>query len=129
MKGKRQAGEAARHFGQRVAPIRRIGGLVEATETAVPGAAEARRVPRDVAHGDRAVGVLQDRRALGVFTGIDLHVGELGQILRERVVELKATLLIELHERDTRDRLAHGINLNERVTAHGALGFAIGVAE
>ena len=61
------------------------------------------------------------RHAVSAF-GQDLHVGELGHELRERVVEGDPALLDQDHHRDARHRLGHRVDAEDVVPLQGVAG-------
>ncbi len=55
----------------------------------------------------------------------DLHVLECRNVFRDRLVERDLPLLGEHHDRHARDRLAHGVDAEDRILGHRRLGFGI----
>ena len=88
---------------------------------------QARGVGQQVAEVDLALG----RRRIDLAAaaaGIDARVGEGGDELRDRVVELKAALFVEHHDRRRGERLGHGIDPEDRVGPHRLVALDVGLA-
>ena len=78
---------------------------------------EARGVGQQVAEVDLALG----RHGLDLAAAAarhDARVGESGNELRDRVVELKAAFFVEHHDRRRGERLGHGVDAEDRVGPH-----------
>ena len=90
---------------------------------------------QDVLHRDRPRGLDQLVGRAQVLVGVrhrrDLHLGELGQVLRDRIAELEPALFVQGHQRHGSDRLGHRRDPEDRVPGHrGALfgpAFALGL--
>ena len=87
--------------------------------------AEPGRVAHQLAHRRRRLERRQHRFAVGTHHDLAvlvpcerLQAGELGCVLRNRIVELPLALLVELHHRDAGDRLRHRVDAEERIERH-----------
>ena len=88
---------------------------------------QARRVGQQVAEVDLALGRHRIDLAAAA-AGIDARVGEAGDEFRDRVVELKAALLVEHHDRRRGERLGHGIDAEDGVGPHRLVALDVGLA-
>jgi hypothetical protein len=120
----RQLGEPGDHFGAgRVvrADARLDVGLVHGAIPELP-VDEPGGVPQQVLHGRRPL--RRDQRELAAAGGrvghldADLHVLQLGQIGRDRLVQQHPSLLDQLHRRHRRHRLAHRRQAEQRASGH-----------
>jgi hypothetical protein len=71
----------------------------------------------------------EDRRAAGVDTLVDLHVGELRQVAVQRFGEPELALFVQREQSDAGNRLGHRIETKDRVGPHRLAGLAVGNAE
>ena len=71
------------------------------------------------ADGHRVVRVLDDGLSVGTRCLGHLQVGELGDVLRHRIVEREPAFLVERHQCDARDGLGHRVDAENRVLGHG----------
>ena len=117
----RNAGNRADDVGEGTAWCQgqRVVDLAEWGRGVVTPVAEPRGVSQKVADRDRLFGRFGDERSLGVDRGEYAWVGELWQKARHRIVELKASLLVEHQHRDGRYRLGHAGDPESRVERHG----------
>lgn len=67
-------------------------------------------------------------RAAGRIDLRDLQVGEFGNVLGHRIVQLPLALLEQDHHGDAGDRLAHGINAEDAVLLHRRAAFQLTLA-
>ena len=88
---------------------------------------QPRGVGEQVAEIDLALG--RDRIDLAAAAaGIDARVLEGRDEFRDRVVELKAALLVEHHDRRRGERLGHGIDAHDGVGSHRLVALDVGLA-
>ena len=75
----------------------------------------------------RGQGELQ--RPARVFRfGLHLHIGELGNVFRHRIVQVERALFVEAERRDHRDRLGHGEDAEDGIHRHRPLALEISEA-
>ena len=86
--------------------------------------ADARSVTQQIANGDLAF-----RRHGLAIGGQHFRFFEFGNEFRNRIVEQKFTFFVEHHHRDTRHRLSHRSNPENRIVGHRFFGIDIGRAE
>jgi hypothetical protein len=88
---------------------------------------QARGVGQQVAEVDLALGWHRIDLAAAA-SSIDARVGEAGNEFRDRVVELKAALFIEHHDRRRGERLGHGVDAEDAVGPHRPIALEVGLA-
>ena len=114
----RQRGHRLDIFGQRpvrIDDIRRLDQLLDG-RCAGEAVGQARGVAHEVLDGDRP---LERRKVeLVAVDDADLHVGEGGDVFRDRIGDEQPSLLDQHHRRDRDDRLGHRIDAEDRVVGH-----------
>ena len=88
---------------------------------------ETRRVDHQIVHGDGTHERLR-RERIGVAACEHPRIGERGDELRDRIVELKAALLVEHQRRHGRDRLGHRVDAIDGVRFDRALRLDVAIA-
>ena len=116
----RKRGHRLDIFGQRpvrIHDVRRLDQLLD-RRRAGEAVGQPRRVAHQVLDRDRP---LERRKIELVAVGdADLHVGEGGDVFRDRIGDEKPPLLDQHHRRDRNDRLGHRIDAEDRVVASSA---------
>ena len=96
--------------------------------------AQPRGVPHEIAHGEAppALDRFDLHGAVAVHAGEDLQIGERGDELRHRIIELPPAFLVQHHQGGADDRLGHredaedGVELDRVVLADVELPHRIG---
>ena len=125
IEGERFGGEAPHAFFQRVV------GQLKIAESVLPvhcvkvvleeePVGQTRRVGEHILHRHDGLRRADLRCGRGA-AGEHLHLGELGNVRRHRILKQHSSLLIELHQGDRGNRLRHGINAVDRVVAEWAI--------
>ena len=119
--GEREAGDA-RHEVRERRRLREPRVVVELLDGAVAEVVgEARRVGEEVLDRDGVLGVGEEG-LLRRPARQDLHVGELRQVVPDRVVELEPRLLEQDERSDAGEDLRHRVDAADRVPLHGEAG-------
>ncbi|MCY1534999.1 hypothetical protein D9M68_703850 [compost metagenome] len=86
----------------------------------------------EVLHGDRTARGHGLEHGLAVGAGLldaDRHAGVLGQVHRDRVVQLQAAVFHQHHRGDRGDGLAHRVDAEDAVTRHRGAGGRVELAD
>jgi hypothetical protein len=87
---------------------------------------------QQILHRHRPLRVVEMKDGPPVGAGLldtDLHLADLGQVLRYGVADLELALLDHLHERHAHDRLGHGVDAEDRFSLHLGVDALVAITE